>query len=126
MTWTPAEVAFQRRQTATWIEVEGLMISLTRPGARTRTAGGGYAEQGNPQVLDPVKRIVASQARESFDQIGSTGIGVHIKQYILGTYDDDIQQGDYFVNPRDGKTYTVEFVHKDRSVETRGELTELS
>lgn len=126
MTWLNTEVSFGRKQTQTWINVEGLMISLTRPGSRQRTAAGGYAEQGNAEELPPVKRVVSVQARETFAQIGSTGAGVDIKQYILGTYDDDIRQGDYFVHPVTGRTYTVEYVHPDRSIETRGELTELS
>lgn len=124
--WVPPTVAFERKQTEMWIKTSGLLISLIRPAPLEQTGSGGYASDGEDQVLPPVMRIVSTQARENFFQGGDIGIGLRIKQYILGTYDDDIHQGDKFVNPNDNKTYTVESVHPDRTVETRGELTELS
>lgn len=101
------------------------MISLIRPSARVRTGAGGYASIGATQTLPPKLRIRSTQAREQFFQGGDVGVGPRVKQYLLGTYDDDIQQGDSFVDPVDGHTYTVEYVHEDRSVETKAELTEL-
>lgn len=122
MSFIPNTLTFERKQTEILIQTEGVFIQLIRSGAKTRTASGGYASTGPNVVLPSVRRYMSNQVREQFVTNAGEGVGAKMKQYLLGPYGDDIQQGDTFVDPTSGKMFRIQYVHDDLSVETRAEI----
>lgn len=116
------ETSVLRRQTVQLLQIEGYPISLHRPALRALTEAGGVAGTGPETVFDPVTRYVGQQGREQWDTLPGEGSGPKLKQYLLGPYGDNIQQGDWFFDPKSGRKYTVLYVHEDQTVEVRAEL----
>lgn len=116
-------IDLERRETETRVLIYGIEISIVRPASKALTTAGGYARiNATPTTFPPKKRIVSSQGHEVQETEPNLGVGRRLRRYITGTYDDDIRVGDYFTNPVDGNTYTVQFVFEDRSVECKAQI----
>jgi hypothetical protein len=115
-------VALERRNTALIVQLYGLPVQLNRPKQMQRTAAGGVARTGLTMSFPARRRWISTQGRETYEQESVVGSSAKLKHYILSDYDDDIQRGDWFINPIDGRKFTIQYVHEDKTVETRADI----
>ncbi len=118
-----------RRTTRLSIEHDGDYIALMRPaGFVSDGAGSMVRDDTEPTELDPIKRLLigltmvgrgVNQEPERFI-ITEPGERVRVVYVLIGTYDDDIQKGDYWMDGDD--KLEVVFVHPDKSFQTKAEI----
>lgn len=92
--------AFLREQveaTRLLIETEPTMISLVRPGTKTRTASAGMAPAGPPTALEGKKRFFSPTSAQERLSIEIGGTLVNINYVLVGLPGDDIKADDTFV-----------------------------
>lgn len=121
-TYIGINVMLERRNTALLISLYGYSMQLNRPSPRQLTDAGGAARTIGTYSFPPRRRWISTQGRESYEQEPGVGSATKLKHYIVGTYDDDILAGDWFINPVDGRKFVVQFVAEDHTVECRAEI----
>lgn len=117
----------QRRQTALQIQLYGVEVQITRLPPKVATPSGGVARATTtPIVFDPVKRLLGYEGHEVMESEPGVGIGRRYRRYMIGTFDDDIQRGDTFVDPESGLTMVVQFVNEDQLTETKANIEQIN
>ena len=111
----------RRQTTADLIEQEGCDIALQRPAARVSDGAGGWVSPGGPATpQNAVRRFFSLVQYEPQDQ-QNTIVGERelVKFVLVGKFNDDIQEGDFF--EFGDRKYTVDFINPDRYFEVRAE-----
>lgn len=120
----------QRRMTQAWIDREGVPIALNRrPDYMADAAGSMIRPNVADITLAPVNRILVgltmvgrgvNQQPERW-HVTSQGERYKTVYVLVGTYDDDIQKGDYWINDS-GDRLEVIFVHESRLYQVKAEI----
>lgn len=120
----------RRRSTAKLVEIEGKMITLNRlEDAVSDGAGSMVRAGGIPIQLEPRKRVLfgLTQAGRGLNQqperwfTTQTGEREQVILVLIGTYDDDIRKGDWWLDA-DEQVCRVIYVHKDKTYQVKAEV----
>jgi hypothetical protein len=114
------EDAAQLRITNQLIRRFGRDIALVRPAGWVSDGAGGRIRSGTETLLPPVRRFFSGTVPNNDFRIRAQGERQVGRFVLIGLPDDDIQQGDYWI---DGTTtYRVDYVHDYPRYETRAEV----
>lgn len=117
------ELRVQRRQSKLQIDLYGYPIQIIRLPPKVPTNTGGVARSSStPITFEPIKRLLGYEGHETQEAESNVGVGRRYRRYMIGTYDDDLQKGDTFVDPASGLTFQIQFVNEDRSTETKANI----
>lgn len=117
------EIRTQRRQTSLQIKLYGVYIQIVRLPPKSPTISGGVARgSSSPIVFPAVKRLMGFEGHEVQESEPGAGVGRRYRRYLIGTFDDDLQKGDTFIDPESGLTMQVQFVNEDRTTETKANI----
>lgn len=121
------EIVMQRRQIALNIKLYGIPIQIVRLPPKVLTNTGGVARASATPITFPfIKRLFGYEGHETQEAEPSVGIGRRYRKYIIGLWNDDLQKGDTFQDPNTGLILMIQYIHEDRTVETKAQIEPVS
>jgi hypothetical protein len=117
------ELKIHRMNTKAFIDVRPVQLELLRPTmVRAKTGG---QKPGSLQLLPPqTMRIIESQYRVQNTVTLSDGTQREADFMLLGEWDADMKQDDYWVDPETGRNWIVGDVIRPNQYEQRGLVVE--
>lgn len=115
------ELQVQRRMTDQLIASEPVSIALSRPPAKVDDGAGGRVSTGVPTLQPVTDRFFADVTEdERFYSRNTIGQAVVTEHVLIGRYNDDIREGDYW--DQGGRRFVVEYVHPERDYQTKARV----
>lgn len=113
-----AQLAALRQSTVDLITWQGQSIALVRPSQPVPDGAGGFkANTASPTTGTPVRRFL-SRVRADAPDIADAAGQRRIQSFVLiGVYNDDIAEGDYFLE--DGIRWNIDAIEMNRDYQTK-------